>query len=1106
MKKKLFFQFFVLAAMALFTITACQNDDVNTPGMDNDEAALQEAIRQLDGLKVGLNDAITARIKAAKEEFAILKQRFEANPGNEALHTEIIAKAVHIEALTSFQTRATGTYPTAPTVPPTLDGNQNQSTDRREYNQIITYLNNLTSYLSELQTYIGDNTGGGTTDLGPLTARVATLESSVENLNTLVLTFATTAELETAVLELNTIISNLSGELNAKINILNGILGIAGDPPTSSVLDGINAELIRLDDVKANKFTIEQTVYDLKDVYDELQDSLAVHRMEIDELKARVTYIEEVEIPAIWEGIAILYKYIGDVYDNLDHRVTGLTFKPDYDFGSGLSSLILVRGLSEWESIEGGASGFGWQPKTAGAVYKGITLLKYNVSPANAEVNTESLELLYTTTTMITRSTSDPLLKIVNEDSYLVTFENGVLTVPVLIHSDAYPLVQTSFDANAKENIKVALRIKNEGITTPEEPTRPVQEPSAATRNGNGEVGEDRSVVSSEYVTVWLGLFDGRIAEKDVSKTDNIGPLFPTGIITADFLAKDCDETDYPLVTLWVGDGKPNTVTVQDSVLAVFFNEFEKKYSLPADYLFTAHTLSYELVDLGNGANGLVQFNTTNGKIDVTQQNRAAATGKTLAVLVKAKVGNAVHALGYVRVIIAGPEKELITITNNLTLPTPVIINCSAWTEFTVRNTVSTFINTNIINSTAVNQKTNITNATAFYQKYTGIEINSVIVTNSTAQLPALTEDELKALVAFEYVTTGTPYIKGTVSNEAPLGNYTVVTTLKSNEYIPDLQVTWKFSVRDPQLRPSALLVNGQFMITLPAPSPNITASYTGSLNSAFLQQNGKFTYNYLNPSSTACSDFITPYFIFKEVPAGYDISEDGKTVLKGGVAAAVIEETDGVFTVRLIEGPAAHGLVGNNQVKVEAKGEINEGVYVIYPSFGVVFVAPLSFSLPTAASFTNNQFSFNLYAVGSSGADIIRAWNGTGVPLKNNKESAKLLIDYYGINYTYDETYSYGNNTLGSALKLDLANISYASGSSNTFGTPLSNLGATVTVGQFYASDVEQYYNILTPIRYRLAFNRNGATLPANLRISIPITMEHRWGVTEGSLVIRVN
>jgi hypothetical protein len=1108
MKKNLLFKFVVLAAMALFTVTACQNDNVDGLQTDNDEIALREAIRQLDGLKVGLNDAITARIKAANKEFSALKQRFEANPGDEALQTEMIAKAVHIESLATFQTRATGTYPTAPTVPPTLGGNPNSDVDRADYNKIITYLNNLTTYLSELKTYIENNSGGGTTDLGPLTARVAALESAIGNLNALVLTFATKAELQSEVLTLNTAISNLSGELNAKINIINTLLGIAGDPPASSVLDGINAELTRLDLVKANKFTIEEKVYDLVDVYNELQDSLAVHRTEINDLKKRVTYIETVEIPAIWEGISFLYAYIGDVYDNFDHRVTGLTFKPDYDFGPGLSSLILVRGLSEWES-KTVTGGFGWKQKAAGSVYKGITWLTYNVSPANAEIDIETLKLTYSTTKMITRSTQDPLLEIVTGDAnYPVSFANGVLRVPVRIHQDAYPLVQTSFDPDAKENIKVALKLTNKGYTAGDEPTRPEEEelPAPTSMNGNGGE-EDRSVVSSEYVTVWLGLFDGRIAEKDASKTNAIGLLFPTEIITADFLQKDCSNTDYPVVTLWVGEGKPNTVTIADSVLAVFNNLFEKEYSLPASYLFTEHTLGYELVNLGNSANGLVAFTASNGKIDVSTQNRAAATGKTLAVLVKANVNGKTHALGYVRVIIAGPEKELIAISPNLSLGSPVTINCSAPVEFTVRNTVSTFIINNIISKPDVNSKTNITTAAAFYQKYTGIEINSVAVTNSTAQLPALTENQLKAMVAFQYITTGSPYyIMGTISNEAPLGDYTVVTTLKSNEYIPDLQITWKFSVRVPQLMPSALLVNNQYMITLPAPSPNITASYTGTLNSAFLQQNGQFNYNYLNPSSTACPGFITPNFIFKETPAGYTISGDGRTLLKNGVEAAVIEEQNGVFTIRLIEGPAAYGLVGTDQVKVEAKGLINGGVYVTYPAFSVIFVPPLYFALPTTASFNNNQFAFNLYAVGYSGADIIRAWDGTGVPLKNNKEWAKLLIDYYGINYTYDETYSYGGNTLSSPLKLNLTNITYASGSSNTFGTPLASLGATVTVGQYYSTDVEQYYNILTPIRYRLTFNGNGATLPANLRVSIPITMEHRWGITEGNLIIRVN
>ncbi len=605
---------------------------------------------------------------------------------------------------------------------------------------------------------------------------------------------------------------------------------------------------------------------------------------------------------------------------------------------------------------------------------------------------------------------------------------------------------------------------------------------------------------------MWFGLFDGAIAKKDASKADQIGVLFPTEIITADFLKKDCSNADYPVVTLWVGDGKPNTVTIADSVLAVIYDQFEKKFFTPESKNFNDHILSYELVDLGNNANNLVAFNGANGKIDVSNTNRPRATGKTLAVLVKAKVGNAVHALGYVRVIIAGPEKELITITNNLSL-NPINPNCNAWSEFTFRNTVSNFINSNIVNKSEVNKKTNISTTSAFYQKYTEIEINSVAVTNSTATLPELTQEELKALINFEYVTSGTSYIRGTVSNMAPLGEYTVVTTLSSEEYIPDLQVTWKFSLRVPQLKPSYLLVNGQFIVSLPSASPLITASYTGSLNSAFLQQNGQFDYSNLNPNGTACPDFITPYFIFKEVPAGYTISEEGTTVSKEGVEAAVIVEENGEFSIKLIEGAAAHGLVGNYTLKVEAKGIINEGIYVTYPAFNVYFQPPLNLVFPTNASFSNNQYSFNLYAVGASGADVIRAWDGLTVPMKNNKEHAKLMIDYYGINYLFDQSYEYAGRTLGSPMKLDLENITYASGSSTSFNSQLSDLGPTVTVLQFTANDVEQYYNITTtPIRYKLRFNANGASLPGNLRISIPVVMEHRWGYTVENLIIRVN
>ena len=1100
MKKNLFFKFFVLVAMALFTITACQNEDaiVNETG----DLSQAEYTAMLNALKSKIDNAVNAQVKTLTATLNADKASFSAGSANEATQKRIIGNAIQIEALNAFKSRAAGTLRAGgdDDDPPVcaLEELEELINDDFFNQTVVTDVSWFLSILVEKKDITlvkKDN----------LMAKFNAFLSAAKTCN--LITNAEIVALQDDLVALTTIVET-------HIDLITGLLDIQDGG------DGVfySKVLKDLQDGKADKFELNEKLYNLKDVYDELieiTDALDVRLTQAEEdikdLQERVAYIEEVEIPAIWDALSFLYEYIGDVYDNLDHRVAGLTFKPENDFGPGLSSLILVRGLSEWEAktVEGG---FGWQPKASGSVYKGVTWLTYNVSPANAEIDFSTLELVYTTTTLITRSNSEDLLKIYDgpqEELYAVSYENGLLRVPVLVNQDLYDQSElpTSFDANAKESIKVALRLKNRGYTAGDLPTRPEKEdptdPVEGLRSGDAE---ERSVVSSEYVTVWFGLFDGAIAKKDASKADQIGVLFPTEIITADFLKKDCSNADYPVVTLWVGDGKPNTVTIADSVLAVIYDQFEKKFFTPESKNFNDHILSYELVDLGNNANNLVTFNGANGKIEVNSTNRPKATGKTLAVLVKAKVGDAVHALGYVRVIIAGPEKELITITNNLSL-NPINPNCNAWSEFTVRNTVSTFINSNIVNKSEVNKKTNITTTPAFYQKYTEIEINSVAVTNSTATLPELTQEELKALINFEYVTSGTSYIRGTVSNMAPLGEYTVVTTLSSEEYIPDLQVTWKFSLRVPQLKPSYLLVNGQFIVSLPSASPLITASYTGSLNSAFLQQNGQFDYSNLSPNGTACPDFITPYFIFKEVPAGYTISEEGTTVSKEGVEAAVIVEENGEFSIKLIEGAAAHGLVGNNTLKVEAKGIINEGIYVTYRAFNVYFKPPLNLVFPTNASFRNNQYSFNLYAVGASGADVIRAWDGLTVPMKNNKEHAKLMIDYYGINYLFDQSYEYAGRRLGSPMKLDLENITYASGSSNSFNSQLSDLGPTVTVLQFTANDVEQYYNITTtPIRYKLRFNANGASLPGNLRISIPVVMEHRWGYTVENLVIRVN
>lgn len=1095
MKKNLLYKLSVLVAMVFFTFTACQNEDAALNVSDEPTQAEYDAL--INALKNNINRAIDTRVVSVTETLNADKEHFAENPDDASLQNSILASAIEIEASKVYKERAIELASQLSLLDKPSD------CDVSALNELIKgstsifedyYLRDFLLKISFDWDALFDFDFDKVVDIDANPVYVIT-QSFVDKLNSLILKVKECGGIyDQNFIEHYSTINEIISLLNAHIYLIEGILDIENGK--SKVLADIYDKLGILKKVKANKFTLNSKLYDLKDVYDELQDSLAVHRTDITNLQRRVKYIEEVEIPAIWEGMEFLYDFISDVYSNLDTRVTGLTFKPEYDFGGGLSNLILVRGLSEWENLsEDAYPNYKWQQMVSGDVYKGITYLTYNVSPANAKIDFSTFELVYTTTKIITRSNGDPLLQIVNNNLYPITYTNGILTIPVVINEDAYPLVQTSYDEDATQNIKVALKLTNKGYTAGAMPERP--DPAADT-NPTAPVADtdDRSVVSSEYVTVWLGLFDGRIAEKDVTKTDDIGLLFPTEIITADFLKKDCSNTDYPFVTLKLQKTGSSVLNLSDSILAVFNNEFEKIYSLPGEFNFNAHALSYELVNLGNSANTLVSLG-TDGKITVTNANRSAAAGKTLAVLVRANVNGKVHAVGYVRVLMVGDEKEMIIINNKLA-NNPITINCSVPVEFTVRKTVADFINYNILKNTAVSNKTNITTADAFYDKYDRIEVNSVSVANTT-----LSQEELIALVDFNYINGENPYIMGTISHKAPLGAYTVVTTLKSSEYIPDIQITWTFSVNIPQLKASSLLENKTFKVEVPTVSPSITAYYKGNLNNAFQQQNGSFTYNYLNGT---CTGFVTPDFVFAGVPAGYTISADGKTILKDGVEAAVIEVADGIFTIRLIEGTAAWGLIGNYDVKVQAQGTINGSIYDIYSPFSVYFVPSMKLSLPTTASFSNYLYAFGFYAVGTSGTDIICTWNGPGVPLKNNKETAKLLIDYYGINYSYEPSYYYGATKLNSPIKMDLANIKYASGSSNTFNANLADLGPTVTVNAATSSDVEIYYNISTPLRYRLKFNANGTTLPSNLRISIPVTIQHRWGIVEDNLIIKVN
>ncbi len=540
---------------------------------------------------------------------------------------------------------------------------------------------------------------------------------------------------------------------------------------------------------------------------------------------------------------------------------------------------------------------------------------------------------------------------------------------------------------------------------------------------------------------------------------------------------------------------------IAESVVAIYLDEYMKEYTNLLNEDFEKdYTLTYELVDLGNNAG---DFLTLTGST-VTVTNKQKSIGETVAILVKAEVDGAAHAVGYVRVLIVGQDKEVITIGDKLSLA-DFIINCSTPSEFTIKESVQSFVSAKILGTAAVSEKTKITDAAIFYQKYKGLVINEVSVANSNATLAELSASELKSLFSFAYVPSE-QYIKGTVSNDAPIGTYTVVTTLSSDERIPDIKITWKFTVKTPKLiwdsSAEGLIVEPTVPDLKNVYSTVTTqATFGESISDLFKKhQDGGFEYVDLN--GQVCPEFVVPYFVFANVPNGYTIATDGKSVLKNGVTVAVIEDVEGDFRISLIENDEVAGLVGSNEIKIAGKGIINGGTHTIYDPFSVMFKNPLILVFPTDAKLnSNNIYLLSFYKNKNNTPNVVRDYLGNELTIYNDLQG-KIFINHYGVNLHYDTSFSINTNlptqeTIYSPFMFDVENA--------TFSQPVS--GVFVTIDVFQTSDTRSFYGERTPIRYRFkVVNNSGSELPSGLEVTIPAVLKHRWGISTENLTIKVN
>lgn len=774
-----------------------------------------------------------------------------------------------------------------------------------------------------------------------------------------------------------------------------------------------NLEAVLKADILANKTEIAAVKADLQAKYDELSAEIETLKTDLANVTAnlaaldlRVTTVRQEMATAIADLSEELQGLIFDVYNSLDKRVTALTFIPDYTSEDG-TPLIVVRGITEWAGPKYRPAGTPktdvyWENIVEGTVYKGITILRYNVSPSNATMSSFEIAELLNKTTLVRSETSKSDFVILSGQA---TLENGVLSVPVAVEANTYDLEDGSWDypyadwsQNRTEsygfdqNVSVALQVRN--------------------LNAEYDNDEDRLVTSTEYVKADFDLAEGRIALNDKSEKED-GTQLPYDINVTTIAGAGYAED----IKLWNGKAQPgsstgnvlnHTINLNEYVYGVF-QDYYSKWVKMNDFGFNDHSFKFRLVSLSSEgvdqSMNYVTLNETTGVIGVKPAAgnlvNAAAVGRTPVVEVTAMVNGKVHAVGFIKILITDNfDKSDVEFTFNLQDYT---LGCNS--SFSLTDVDLSSIDFDQVFNHARIQL----GKDAFFAEYrqaglTDAEVWKVPNTSTPANATVGVIGGTAQHVEFGYnmnpVTESTllsNYIKANISNTAPSGNYTVKTRLKSNGYRPDVVITWKFNVKLPTYSltaNSAILSGGKIVVnpTILEQGGKTSTAYEALLNNAFMHQSGSFVFTPLLPE---CETALTPYFVFASNPSGYQRDATLTKLYASGhvgdaayLAAEILPETAGSnkFFIRLNYdnqpypsaswgnyspySDAARGLIGKS-VSVQPRGYINGATYnwiELYNAFNVEFVSPLELVLPTNASVYDqankglNSYVFNPY------------------------------------------------------------------------------------------------------------------------------------------------
>jgi hypothetical protein len=277
------------------------------------------------------------------------------------------------------------------------------------------------------------------------------------------------------------------------------------------------------------------------------------------------------------------------------------------------------------------------------------------------------------------------------------------------------------------------------------------------------------------------------------------------------------------------------------------------------------------------------------GVVPANGQVNAAAVGRTPIVEVTALVNGKVHAVGYIKIHITDSFDDS-DIKFEFTLE-DYVLGCNSTYKLTDVD-IDAIDFDQIFNHPRIQLGKD-----AFFAEYKQGGLTDAQVVNSSlsaidgvvnypGSVPATVGTSNASDVWFKWAINPATqsvnlynYLEGNINNDAPHGTYKVVTTLKSNGYRPDVVITWNFKVTLPtNLALTAnpgFLSNGIYKLEPTVygqtPTPKTSTPYEGLLQNAFLHNNNNFNLGAVAGDQT-CANYLTPYFVFTKVPAGFHI------------------------------------------------------------------------------------------------------------------------------------------------------------------------------------------------------------------------------------------